>query len=171
MKKIFLFSFVIVFLSQYFLWTKMNQLDVGMWAEQAEYVVTKNPKQFDFAVAYGHPGATIIDGTILTHFLFGLPYSQAIVYFISFFNALIISFIVISTYQISPKSLWWLGTLAFFNVNYMNNFATPTTASSSLLVTLLLLISVRFQYWWWVIVAGLVLATRICRLENFVFCF
>jgi len=139
----------------------MNQLDVGMWAQQAEYVITKNPKQFDFAVAYAHPGATIIDGVALTHFLFGLPYSQAIIYFLSFADALIIAFMVVLCYQITPKTWWWMGTLALFTVNYMNDFATPTTAVSSLLVALLLLVTLRFRFWWWAIVAGLALATRV----------
>lgn len=139
----------------------MNSLDVAMWAEQTEFVVTDNSKQYDFAVAYAHPGALIIDGVALIHFLFGVPYSQAIIYFLSFVNALIVSLMVVLTFKITPKIWWWMGTLALFSFNYMNNFATPTTVVSSLLVTLLLLLTLRFQFWQWMIIAGLAMATRV----------
>ena len=55
-KKVFLWAFFISLLLQGFRYWQFDMLDINMWANQAKYVETSNPQEFDMLTAYGHPG-------------------------------------------------------------------------------------------------------------------
>lgn len=145
-------------------------LDGQMWADQAMYVQTNDPRQFNFRTAYGHPGATVIDGVILIHTLSGLPYSISITIFLTFIDALLIAAICTLCFKLKSKTWWWLGALIMFSSNVLFISATPPSAVVSLLIVLLGLISLYIYQQdknqsgivdtIWAVVAGLAIATR-----------
>lgn len=165
-KRIFAISLIIALILQYLRWSNLPYvLDGQMWADQARYVQTNNPNQFNFLAAYGHPGATVIDGVILIHTLGRTSYSVSMVIFLTLFNALLIAAICTLCFKLYPKNLWWLGTLIMFSSNVLFASATPPSAVVSLLIVLLALISLYIYQSGivnpiWAILAGLAVATR-----------
>jgi len=147
-------------------------LDDTMWANQAEYVLTGDVRQFDATRAYGHPGAPIIDGTILVHAVTGISFKRSLLLFLTFFSALIIAGISLLCYFIRPKDLWWLAsTLSLsFGAQFLHDYGTPPSVVASLLLVLLSLLTLwiyennsRVQlthYLLWGITGGLAAATR-----------
>jgi len=141
-KKIFVFSFIIVCILQSFIFIKFDGVDFNMWADQAKYVQTNNPIQFDYRQAYGHPGGPIIEGTIFLHSLFDLSYKNSLLIFLIFIDAIIVSSISILCFSLSKNNLWWPITLATLSASWLYIFSSPPSIIASLLICLLALFSI-----------------------------
>lgn len=167
-KYIFIGSLLFALVCQIITWTKLNQLDLALWADQAKYVVTFDPNQYNFGVGYGHPGSTIIDGTIMVQKLTQFSYFTSLVVFLCITSAVAISLIATLCYTLAPQSFWWLGTLIILSINRMYDYATPPSALVSLLLVLLLLITLYLinnkpnahVLMLWGVISGLAVSTR-----------
>ncbi|MEI7688597.1 MAG: hypothetical protein WCI91_00220 [Candidatus Nomurabacteria bacterium] len=147
-KKTFYLIIVISFVvSLFFQWTRWKDLyfiDSHMWASQAQYVQTNDAREFDAKMAYGHPGGTVVEGAIIFHDIFKVPYEDSLIIFITIFNSLIISIICLLCFILYKNHLWWIITLSTLAMNSAYDNATPTSAIVSPLMVLLTLLTLYF---------------------------
>lgn len=151
-------------------WNKLMMIDSGMWADQAEYVLLDNPKEFDYLFAYGHPGGPIIEGTIILNKIFGLDYDRAVVIFAIFICSFFVALACALCFLMKKERLWWFAVFVTLVFNWMLGYGTPPSIISTILVTFLCLFTLylyenttRFQTLAlvvWGVVAGLSVATR-----------
>jgi hypothetical protein len=169
-KKIFIFSFVAACIVQGFIFTKLDTTDFSMWAKQAEYVQTNNPAQFDYLLAYGHPGGPIIETTIFFHYVFGLSYDNSLLIFIIIFDGLAIAGTCVMCYVLSKNNLWWPIVLIGLSANWLYISSTPPSTTISLVISFLCLFSLYlyekekngfYALAFWSILAGLIISIRI----------
>lgn len=168
-KKIFILSFLVAFVIQGFIFIKIGIVDLEMWANQAQYVQTDNPGQFDFSRAYGHPGGPIIEFSIFAHKTFGVSYQNSILIYIVFLDSLIIAASAALCYKLWGNNLLWPIVTIGLSSNWVYAFSTPPSITSSILLTFLCLLSLYIYkvrsgiplFALWTLVAGLSAATRI----------
>lgn len=141
---IIVISFIVSFFFQWIKWKDVNFLDSHMWANQAQYVQTSDTREFDAKRAYGHPGGLVVEGTIVLHNLFKIPYTDSLAIFITVFNSIIISVICLLCYLMYGNHLWWLITLSTLAMNSAYDNATPTSAIVSPLIVFLSLLTLYF---------------------------
>lgn len=147
-------------------------VDTSIWSNQAKYVETNDPKQYDLLLAYGHPGGPIILGTLGIHRVLGLSYYESLALFLTIFDSIIIAFICALCYALRKNLLWCVtafGLLVFNPIFYTSS--TPPSLVASLLFILLTLFSLYLfgrkgkSNWQllalWCICAGLLAATRV----------
>jgi hypothetical protein len=169
-KNVFIFSLIVACAFQWFIFAKLNTADFSVWAKQAEYVQTKNPAQFDFLLAYGHPGGPIIEAVIFLHNTFGLPYENSLLIFIVVLDGLTIAGASAICYALSKNNLWWPIVLVTLSANWLYISSTPPSTIVSLLIAFLCLFSLCIYkkekmkpsfLVFWSILAGFIIATRV----------
>jgi len=162
-------AFLVACLGQGFVYFNVGILDEAIWADQARYVETGSPEQYDPTRAYGHPGGPVILGTIAIHHVAGIAYETALPVFLTVFNSLVIAAIATLCHRLRPDSLWWLPVLGSLAVDKLYAVSTPTSAVVGPLLVLLTLLTLRIleqgAVSWrrlagWSLVAGLAVATR-----------
>jgi hypothetical protein len=141
-KKIFIFSFIFAALCQWFVFSEFGVFDFTMWADQAKYVQTNNPIQFDYLQAYGHPGGPIIEGTILIHSLFHLSYENALTVFMSLLGGLAIAGITLICFLFLRNNLWWPVVLIGLSFSPMYGYSTPPSTLAAILIVFLWIFSI-----------------------------
>ncbi len=163
--------FFIALIIQGATWKEFGMTDSRMWGSQAKYVLSSDPRQFNFAEAYGHPGGPIIEGTIIIHKLFPwLPYDQSVLVFITIFNSLIITAICALCYLLRKDKFWVAAVLGVLSLNRLYEYATPPSAVAPLLLVFLCLLTLyAYEHKTeirpsmlvlWGVVGGLLFATR-----------
>ena len=167
---IFLGIFLAAFFNHHFNLNTFGFVDRKVWANEAKYVQTNDPQEFDMLGAYGHPGAPIIDLTITLHSIFKIPYDKSVILGLSFIDAFIIAAVVMLCYILRPKNLWWLAVAAILMFNWLFWNSTPPTVLASLLAVLIFLFSLKLyeqkrkiiprEIVLWGLIAGLLVATR-----------
>lgn len=165
-----IFSFIISLFFQWMRWGTLDFTDAYMWANQAEYFQTNDSRQFDALLAYGHPGGTIIEGTIAIHEIFNISYNNSLVIFITIFNSLIIAGISVLCFLLRRNYLWWITILSTLSISVMYAFSTPPSAIVSPLIVFLCLLTLYFyenkekikipQILFFAFISGLAVATR-----------
>lgn len=163
--------FCLAFFIQFLRLEAVRIIDVPVWAHQAEYVLTHNPNEFDFAAGYGHPGGPIIEGTILAQTVSGQSYEMALSIFLSVANGVLITAICVLAFLLRKN--WWWSAAAFVMLSLNPSFTetSPPSLFVSYLLALLCLLTVYLferradaSQWWyiaWGLVAGSAVATRI----------
>ena len=168
-RSLFVGAFCMACLGQGFVFFNIGILDEAFWSDQARYVETGSPEQYNAAHAYGHPGGPVILGTIAVHHLAGISYETALPVFLMLFNSIVIATIATLCYRLRPDSLWWLPVLGTLSVDKLYAVSTPTSAVVGPLLVLLSLVTLRIveqekvSWRWlagWSVVAGLAVATR-----------
>jgi len=166
---LFIGAFLAACLGQGFVYFNVGILDEAIWSDQARYVETGSPEQYNPAHAYGHPGGPVIFGTIAVHHLAGISYETALPVFLTMFNGVVIAAIATLCRRLRPDSLWWLPVLGTLSVDKLYAVSTPTSAVAGPLLVLLTLLTLwivehKVVSWrWlagWILVAGLAVATR-----------
>jgi hypothetical protein len=161
--------FLVACLGQGFVFFNVGILDEEFWSDQARYVETGSPEQYNPAHAYGHPGGSVILGTLAVHHLAGISYETALPVFLTLFNGVVIAAVATLCYRLRPESLWWLPVVGTLSVDKLYVVSTPTSAVAGPLLVLLTLITLRIlepdtvswrQLASWSLVAGLAVATR-----------
>lgn len=155
---------------QFFLLEHNKMFDATIWGNQAHYVETKNPEQFNWDKAYGHPGGTLVIGTSLVHALTHHTYEDSLFLFLALASAGVIAAICAVTYVLRRNIWWCFVAFTFLTLNPLYGEATPPSALASLLFVLMASLSL-FYYeqphssWRtavvWGSVAALICATRI----------
>lgn len=170
-KYIFLATFVLGFLFQWNIWNSEYLLDLGMWSNQAFYVDTGNPDQFNAKWAYGHPGGPIILSMIFAHKVFDWPYSKdSMVFLMAILNSILIASISTFCFLFRRNSLWWVAVFGTLSIHRMFFNTTPPTGLVSFLLLFLCLITLYISenkekiripiLLLWSLLVGLSIATR-----------
>lgn len=141
---VLIFSFIVAFFLQWTRWKTFDFVDLGAWSGQAEYFELGDARQFNQLGAYGHPGGTIVEGTILFHKVFDMPYVNSLVVFMTILNSLIISLVCVFCVLLKKHNFWWITTLSTLSISAMYNFSTPPTTLISPLIVLLCLLTLYF---------------------------
>ena len=149
----------------------VESVDQSMWAKQIQYLLTHDPRVFDFYAAYGHPGTTLVELGSLFHILFGFSYSTALTLGMSILIAVVTAACSVLCFLLYRQSLWWLATAFLLLLNRMYMNATPPTAVVMPFTVLIVLATwwlweqqgrtSRWPYFLWGAVAGLAAATRL----------
>lgn len=170
LNNLFVGLFFIVICTQFLVLDKMT-LDRSMWADQASYFGTNDERQYDFLLAYGHPGGPIIEGTIVLNKLFSINYDNALFYFLLFFGSLIITLICYLIYLLKKNLFFVLTTFLVIGFHRFYAELTPTSYVASLLFVLQAFFSLylygnreklKFKdILGFSILSGLIMATRI----------
>lgn len=170
LKIIFVVSFVVSFIFLGLRWNKYIMVDSGLWANQAQYVLSGDQHQFDFMKAYGHPGGPIIEGTVAVHKLSGISYNQAVIVFVVFICSFFIAGICVICFLLNKNNLWWLAAPAILVSNWLYQYGTPPSIVASILISFLCLLTLyiyenkterqNFFLVLWAVVAGASMATR-----------
>jgi hypothetical protein len=170
-KYLFLIFCIVAFALQGIRWMTTDIIDGTMWANQARYVATNNPEQFNAATAYGHPGGPLILGTIATQKLTGTSYHTSLLLFLTLISSILIAATCIISFALRRNWWWTITLLGILSLHRLFNEATPPSALVSLLGVLLL-----FVTWYiyerpqssrlpilllWSVVAGAAVATRL----------
>ncbi|MEI6580970.1 MAG: hypothetical protein WCO07_02235 [bacterium] len=168
---VLIFSFIIAFFFQWTRWKTFDFLDSSVWSNQAKYVETGDPQEFNALAAYGHPGGPIIEGTIVLHKMFKKSYNDSLVMFMTILNSLVITAICILCCLLRKNNLWWIAVLSTLSLSVMYDFSTPPSAIVSPLIVLMSLLTLYFyenknkikiQYFLiFSFVIGLAVATRV----------
>lgn len=162
-------AFLVTAVFQTVTWGEMVMVDSSIWGHQAEYFLGNNPKQFDYLLAYGHPGGTIIEGAILIHWLFGLSFETAVIVFTIVCSSLFVALICVFTILLKKDRLWWAGVLPVLALSWLYSSATPPSAIASVAVAFLCLFALYLyekrevktrDVLWWGILSGFLVATR-----------
>lgn len=139
---VLVFVFTISLFSQLIFYPKYD-LDRSMWANQAFYFEVNDERQYDFLLAYGHPGGPIIIGTILINDLLPvkhdvpiLNYIDALLLFSILINTIIISLICYLIYLLRKNLFFVLTTLLVLGFHRFYLDLTPTSQVASLLFVL-----------------------------------
>jgi len=119
--------------------------DLTMWANQIEYVLNHDPRAFDFYLAYGHPGTTLVQLGSLLHIVFGIPYEKTVILSMSMLLAGVTSASAVTCFLLHRQSLWWLTTAITLTVSRFYFHATPPTA----LVLPFTVLMVLTSWWLW----------------------
>lgn len=168
-KAIFLITLVLGCLFQWQTLTSGMTDDV-MWADQARFVETGNPQEFNFLAAYGHPGGPIVEGTIMVHDVFHVDYDEAINVFLSLLGGLVIAASCTLCFLMKKDSLWWVPVFATLALSPLYNITTPPSELASLLSVFIVLLTIYLfekgalstrSVIFWAVVAGFFVATRI----------
>ena len=139
---IFLVAFLVSFFLQGIQWREFGLADSSSWGHEAEYVLQGDPREFNFLAAYGHPGGPIIEGTIILHKLFNLPYDdQALLVFLTLINSFSIAGVCVLCYVLRKNNFWWIAVLGILSFNRLYEYATPPTVISAVLVVFLCLLT------------------------------
>jgi hypothetical protein len=152
-------------------WNKFTIIDSSMWANQAQYVLEGDSREFDYLNAYGHPGGLIIEGTIVLNKLFNLTYLQSVIIFIILINSIFVAGICTLCFKLGKDKLWWVAVLVTLIFNWLYSSGTPTSIVATLSVSFLCLLTLYLYekklenqnsfLIIWGIVAGISIATRI----------
>ena len=162
-------AFLVACLGQGFVFFNVGILDEAFWSDQARYVETGSPDQYNPAHAYGHPGGSVILGTIVVHHVARVGYETALSIFLTIFNGVVIAAIATLCCRLRPDSLWWLPVVGTLSVDKLYAVSTPTSTVAGPLLVLLTLLTLRIleqdrvswrQHASWSLVAGLAVATR-----------
>lgn len=177
--KVFVISFILLNILLGVRFYLLDMVDSGMWGHQAEYILSGDSQQFDFLGAYGHPGGTIVEGTILL---------QKITNTRSYFLVLILVSILCSTLgalsallceKLKKDSFWWMGVVITLGLTPFYESATPTSAVAAIGVSALTLLTFyilengnsKKLFVYWGMLSGFVVATRfdIGTLSSFIY--
>ncbi|NVN97578.1 hypothetical protein HXX01_05150 [Candidatus Nomurabacteria bacterium] len=161
-----MFAFVIQMIR-----TSIFLTDHEMWANQINYFLSNNPQQFDFHMAYGHPGTTLVVLGAIIYKVFGVSFSHALTITISFIIALLTATSAVLCFILRPETLWWFTTAFILTMSRFYVTATPPTATVMSFVILLVLLSCwlyelklfasRWLYFLYGVLLGLSAATRL----------
>ena len=159
----------------------MGMVDNSMWANQTKYFETGDGRQFDATLAYGHPGGTVILGTLFVHKVVpDIKYNDALVIFLCILNGLIIASITCLCFILRPNNLWWLTSAGMLSLDRLYEFATPPSVVVTLLLVLFTLITLYIYeqkntnlktLLIWGFIAGLSLASRTDISFIFIICY
>ena len=161
---------LIAFVLQFIRWDALDMWDRGVWADEARFLMTGDPHEFDFLSGYGHPGGPILEGTIAMHTLTSLPEEFAVQWTMAILNTILIVGVTVLCYKIR-QDLFWVGA-AFITVsmNWLYQYATPPSGLAAVLVPLVVLMTIYLCEYangarltgaaLWGVVAGAALATR-----------
>jgi len=145
--------------------------DKSMWADQIMFFETGDIRQFDFFLAYGHPGTPLLELGYLLHTVFQLPYVRAVELALGLLTCGITACCAVLCYRLFPYSDWWLFAAMTLLLNRLSAHGTPPTMAVMPLIVLIVLVT-----WWlwdvpsplegrfsllWGAVFGLSIATRI----------
>ncbi len=145
-----------------------DMIDIDVWANEAEYLVTGNPLGFEGG-GYGYPAGPIIYGIISIHHATGITYHDSVLVFVTLFVSLIVSLCCVIAYLIQKKFWWPAAIFLTLSLAPMYQHATPTSSSISVIAVLLCLFTLyllkipvgRTLLIWWGITAGFMLCTRL----------
>lgn len=141
-KKIFILSFFVACLGQWFIITGPQIPDFDLWSAQAKWMETGDPKQFDLLGGYGHPGGPLIEGVIGLRYLLNLSYDNALLVFMLVSSGLLVAASVWLCFKISPNKLWWPVVLVTLSFSTLYISSTPPSITVSLFVVLSCLFSI-----------------------------
>lgn len=165
-------AFFVAAALQFYSIDTFRMYDLRIWGNQAHYLQTGDPRQFDGAAAYGHPGGTLIIGTTLIKNVADVSYEEALTLFLALADALVIVLICRISFALRRNGWWVAAIFSFLTLNPLYTESTPPSSLASLLVVLLAALSLLFLYerkalvGWrhaalWGLVAGCACATRI----------
>ncbi len=170
-RNIFITSFIVAGIFQALGWLEFTVLDGSLWADEAQWVQTGDPRAYDFLAGYGHPGGPVIEGVAMFHDVFKLSYyPNSINAFLLLFNSLIIACICVLCYRLRKDHLWWLIALFTLSLDRLYDSLTPVSAVASLLFIFLALLTLYIYeknkvsknlLLFWSFIAGLLVATRV----------
>ena len=80
-------------------------VDNALWADQIQYFLNRDPREFNFYGAYGHPGTTLVGLGSLLHILLGVPCLNAVTLSMSFLMAAATAACVVICLLLYPRSL------------------------------------------------------------------
>jgi hypothetical protein len=145
--------------------------DKTMWARQIQYLLNRDPRQFDLYGAYGHPGTPLVELGSLFHIVFGFSYDNAVTLSMSILIAMAIAVCSVLCSLLYRRSLWWLATAFILLLSRLYILATPPTAIVMPYIVLIVLAtwwlwlqqlpSSRKLFFLWGVVVGLATATRL----------
>lgn len=166
---VFVISLVLACSVQLISLFEIGPVDAVFWTKQASDVATGNPDQYNPTFAYGHPGGPVIEGTIATYIITGLPYNKSLLTFLGLFYGLLIALIASLCFALKKHALWWIPVLGVLSFDRLYLDATPPSALVSLILLLLFLLTLwiyeKKQIGWksltvWSLLAGMAVATR-----------
>ncbi len=170
LKIIFFVIFILSFLFLGLRWKIYIMTDSSMWGSQAQYVLNGDHREFDYLQAYGHPGGTIIEGSVIIHKLFDINYEKSVLLFVAFLCSIFIAGICLLCILLNKNKLWFISVFPFLVFNWKYVYGTPPSVISSILVTFLCLLTLyiyeekaesqNIPIVLWVVTAGLSIATR-----------
>lgn len=162
--------FIVSVLFQGIQWKEFDMVDSGIWGNEARYVLDNDPREFNFLAAYGHPGGPIIEGAIVLHALFDLPYDTSVLVLVTLLNSLFVAGACVLAVLLRRGSLWWIVVLGTLSLNRLYDYATPPSAVVTVIIAFLCLLTLyifekkeRLKPAYlicWGIVSGLAIATR-----------
>jgi hypothetical protein len=170
-KRIFFTVLFSGFVIQMALRAVVDYSDRIIFANQIQYFLTHDPREFDLLGAYGHPGTTVVELGSLLHIFFGVSYVNAVTLSISILIAGATAACSVLCFLLYRRSLWWLAAAFILLLNRMYIIAAPPTAVVMPFIVLIVLAT-----WWlweqpafrsrWVYilmgaVMGLAIATRL----------
>lgn len=122
-------------------WNKYIMVDSSMWGNQAQHLINGDNKEFNFLGAYGHPGGTIIEGTIVVHKLLKVNYNESLLLFVEFIMSLFIAGICVICLVLNKDKLWWVAVLPLLIFGWMYQYGTPPSLVSTSIITFLCLLT------------------------------
>lgn len=155
-------------------WHTDDIIDIGFWSSQGNWFLNDDARAYDWEKAYGHPGGTIMEGTIILQKVFPFSEEEALKLFVSLFIGLIAGVTALVAYVIR-KDLWWIAILAVtLSIHRIYFDTTPTSALSGPLLGLLVLYTLYIHkrlstskkihpayLIFWGVICGLSAATRL----------
>lgn len=166
---LFFATLLVAAVLQGILWTQHEVIDMFMWADQGEWLMSGNPNVFGFDKAYAHPGGTVVEGVLLLGKI-GLTGDVAVTAVIIIFNSVVITLCVWLCHKLRRDWWWASAVLLLLSSHPLYLTATPTTAIAAPLVVLLCLFTIAlfekklqpsaYVLAGWGVVSGLVVATR-----------
>lgn len=166
---LFIATFAFVCLFQGIWWAHMGMYDDQIWGDEAMYVETANPHEFDANKGYGHPGGPVIIGTSLAHSATHLTYKDSMYVWLTLLDAVLISLVAVLCFMLRRNLLWCAVVVAFLTVHPIYLATTPPSVVASLFAVLLALWTLyiyegndmrRAALAGWAVLAGLLVATR-----------
>jgi hypothetical protein len=142
-KYIFIGVFICGFLVHAVSRTIFGYVDQTLWANQIQYILNQDPREFDLFRCYGHPGTTLVELGSLFHIFFSTSYPIAVTLGTSVLIAGATAACSVLCYLLYPQSLWWLATALILIVNRLYLGSLPPTAIAMPFVTLIVLTT-----WW-----------------------
>ncbi len=167
--KVFLITFIFVSFLLGIRFYLLDMTDSGMWGHQAEYILSGNPQQFDFLGAYGHPGTTIVEGTIILSKFIHLRSDWIVLILVTLLCSLIASLAALICFKLNKEKYWPVGVAITLASSPFFESATPPSVVASLSVVLLSLMTLYLYEHkdktpegiiWWGLISGFTVATR-----------
>ncbi len=104
-----------------------NLPDSYMWADQVLYFKTNDVKQYDFLLAYGHPGGPIIEGTIVFNLFSNSDYHESLLAFILFLVSIITLLISYLVFKIKNNLGITIIIFLILSTSFFREYLTPTS--------------------------------------------